>query len=102
LKEREKGFREKTTAFKILGENIKDRGAFIVDVMAAFKEMVPGKKSDGPLAGAELKDLKVEGGTARGTLVTAKAGAENRFPVEFHKSGNGWRMEPVDDFFTGK
>lgn len=102
LHQREKGFSEKLTAFKLLGETIKDRGTFIVDVMSAFIEMVPGKKSPSPLTGAELKDLKVEGDTARGTLVTTKAGTEKRYPIEFHKSGNSWRIEPAERFFTGE
>jgi hypothetical protein len=82
-------------AMKKLVEPIKDKGAFIADMMAAMKKMGDGKKENSiPLPkDAELKDVKIEGDTAKGFVVTK----EKKEPIEFRKVGGGWKIEmPMD------
>lgn len=87
--------KEMEAAMLKLAGLIKDRPGFLEDFMKVVKKM-PGKQEGSPfseLAGAELKDLKVEGNTATGTVVSMKGGKEKRDPVRFKKEGDGWKIE---------
>jgi hypothetical protein len=75
---------------------IKDRNAFIVDMMAALKEM------GSPLAGTsqmfqakdiQLEGLKIQGDTATGFAVGKRDGQEERVQLEFKKVGEGWKID---------
>src|SRR5436305_13346758 len=49
-------------AFKKLVAPVKDRSAFVADMIAALKKMDPKQAKQGPLAAdAELKDVKIDG-----------------------------------------
>jgi hypothetical protein len=57
-------------AFKQLLAPVKDRPAFVADMIAAMKKMDPKQAKEGPLpADAELKDVKIDGDTAKGMIV---------------------------------
>jgi hypothetical protein len=71
---------------------VKDRRAFLADLMAAM-EKLPGGMKKQDLGAAELKDLKVEDDRATGVLVSTEGGAEQRTAVVFRRQGGGWRME---------
>jgi hypothetical protein len=78
---------------------IKDRPAFVADVMAAIKQLDARAAEDmSPLPkDAELKDLQVEGDTAKAVLVKPHEGKEKRKPIQFRKVGNSWKIELPDD-----
>ncbi len=75
-----------------LAEPIKDKAAFIGDMMRALKQVSDSKNSMTPLEG-ELKDVKVDGDTAKGTYVSKKGGKEKSEPIEFRKVDGGWKIE---------
>lgn len=80
-------------AMKELVAPVKDRSAFFADVMGAMKKYSKEKGAAIPLGDAELKDLKTEGSSAKGIMVTKQGGQEKRDPIEFKKVGNSWRIE---------
>ena len=75
---------------KTIAAVIKDKPAFVADVMKWLDAANPGKSKGGPLDDAELKDVKVNGDKATGTVVTKVSGKEE--PMEFAKVGGGWRI----------
>lgn len=78
-------------ALKKLVAPVKDKPAFIADVMAAFKKL--GAKEMDKNFGGELKDLKVDGEKATATLKRTQNGREKIEPIEFRKVGGGWKIE---------
>jgi hypothetical protein len=76
---------------KKLIKPIKDRTAFIGDVSTAMKKIVPA--GGGFLQGAELQDVKIDDKAATGTVVTKRAGRQQRDPITFKKIGDSWKIE---------
>lgn len=76
-------------AMQKLVEPVKDRTALAVDLFGALKKL-DGEQFDltREFSKAELKDLKIDGDTARGTLVKGK----NNEPVDFRKIEGGWKI----------
>jgi hypothetical protein len=85
-------------AFKQLLAPVKDRSAFVADMIAAMKKLDPKQAKQGPLAAdAELKDVKIDGDTAKGVIVTKKDGQEKRDPVAFRRIDGSWKIDlPLD------
>ncbi|MCI0463567.1 MAG: hypothetical protein L0Z62_42060 [Gemmataceae bacterium] len=79
---------------KILAEvagKIKDRCAFLKDLFKALPS--EGGSPLAPLATAQVKNIKVDGDTAKGVLITTKGGKEKEQPIEFRKVGGSWKVE---------
>ena len=73
---------------KVIATAIKDKPGFVGDVMKWLDAANPGKNKGGPLDEATLKDVKITGDKATGTVVTK----EKEEPMEFAKVGGGWRI----------
>ena len=73
---------------KVIATAIKDKPGFVADVMKWLDAANPGKNKGGPLDEATLKDVKIDGNKATGTVVTK----EKEEPMEFAKVGGGWRI----------
>ena len=87
---------ELTKAMRKLLTPVKDRSAFIAD-MIGFLDRT-SKKSGGGFneqigANPMLKDVKIEGDTAKGVIVATRDGKEVRTPVEFKREGGGWKID---------
>jgi hypothetical protein len=78
-----------TALLKVAGL-VKDRGAFLGDVMPLLTK---GKKDLATAAKATLEDVKITGDKATGTVVTSVGGKDKREPLAFKKVGGGWRVE---------
>jgi hypothetical protein len=88
-------------AAKPLLELIKDKPAFAADVLKAFQKASGKDDADFKvLANAKLKDLKINGDKATGTVVNTIDGEEKKDPITFVKVGKGWMMKL--DFTGGK
>jgi hypothetical protein len=72
----------------VIAKAIKDKPGFVGDVMKWLDAANPGKNKGGPLDEATLKDVKITGDKATGTVVTK----EKEEPMEFAKVGGGWRI----------
>jgi hypothetical protein len=70
---------------------IKDRCAFLADLFKALPS--EGGSPLAPLATAQVKNIKVDGDTAKGVLITSKGGKEKEQPIEFRKVGGSWKVE---------
>ncbi len=88
--------KQKAVSYRKYATTVKDadRAAFVADMLKVIekedKKMPKGKGA--------LKDLKIEGDTARGTLVVKlDDGTESSEPITFKKVGGGWLMDvPLD------
>ncbi len=81
--------------FAMLAASVKDRCGFLGDFFKALKKL-PGKQDAPgfvPVGDVALKDLKVEGNSASGSIVAMKDGKEKRDPIRFRKIGEGWKIE---------
>jgi hypothetical protein len=80
-------------AMKKLSSSIKDRDAFIGEIMTVMSKS--GKMKDkGPMTkDATLKDVKVDGDTASGTIATKADGKDVNEPIKFRKISGAWKME---------
>jgi hypothetical protein len=85
-------------ALKKLVAPVKDRSAFVADMIAAMKKLDPKQAKQGPLpVDAELKDVKIDGDTAKGELVIKKDGQEKRDPISFRRIDGSWKIDlPLD------
>jgi hypothetical protein len=72
-------------------EPIKDKTAFIAEMMTVMKKVAD--KDTLVSFGNELKDLKIDGDTARGTFLMKQGGKEKQEPIEFRKGSNGWKIQ---------
>ena len=77
---------------KAIAAIVKDKPAFVGEVVAWLDSANPGKGKGGPLDTAELKGLKVTGDKATATVVTKPDGKEKEEPWEFAKVKGGWRI----------
>jgi hypothetical protein len=75
-------------------EPVKDRCAFVADMMGVFANTEKEDHLEGLKAG-KLEGLKVAGDSAAGTVVETRAGKEGRSPLEFRKEGGGWKLHLV-------
>jgi hypothetical protein len=78
---------------KLATSLIKDRCAFVGDIMALEKKL--SKKKKAAFDPGKLVDVKITGDTATGTAVSKIGGEELRFPMRFRKGPSGWRIEMV-------
>src|SRR5262249_46649248 len=70
---------------------IKDKSAFVADVLTASqKSSKKGDEDFKVLAKAKLKDVKIDGDKATGNVVNTIAGKERTDPITFVKVGKGW------------
>jgi len=84
-------------AFKKLMEPVKDRAAYLVDLMKFMegKEGKPGLQEEGKLLEkARLVDVKIDGDKAKGTVIVNVKGKEIRAPFEFRKEDGSWKIQP--------
>ena len=73
---------------KVIADAVKDKPAFVGDVMKWLDAANPGKNKGGPLDEATLEGVTITGDKATGTVVTK----EKKEPMEFAKVGGGWRI----------
>jgi hypothetical protein len=83
-----------------LSEPVKDKPAFIAEFLGVMMEV--GDKPDVRImeSNAMLKDLNVEGETAKGTLVQTRASKEISGPIVFRKIGQAWKIDDVERLFN--
>jgi len=91
-KERPKTPKDQAKAMKKLIEPVQDKAAFVAEVKEAMDKLSDMKDKDKMLEGAELKDVKITGDKAKGTIVGKKDGKEKKEPIEFVKEGGGWKV----------
>jgi hypothetical protein len=85
--------KEMAKRVKTLIAPIKDKSAFVADMMKAMEKA--GGKKENMLGGVKLKDVKIDGKKAKGDLVYPKK--DKKDPVEFVKVGDGWLIDlPMD------
>ena len=77
---------------------IKDKRAFFVDVMSAMEELAEEKGANFSKViersrEAELKDVVIDGDTARGTQSVTLGSRKLNLPAAFRKIDGGWRIE---------
>jgi hypothetical protein len=86
---------DEAAAMKMMLEPVKDRGQFVADMMGAMQAM--GDK--GPQAGpsmpkdAELKDVKIDGDSAKGSIEFERDGKQQSEPIAFKKIDGKWLMD---------
>jgi hypothetical protein len=88
-------------ALKSMVAPIKDRSAFVGDMVKVLQRMDKGKKEDTGFLSkdSELKELKIENGKAKGVVVSKQGGQEKRDPIEFRRVRESWLIElPIDSF----
>jgi len=88
------GEQDPREAMKQLVTPIKDKGAFVGDMMAAFEALGEG----GPGGPAEvfngnLVGLKIDGDSATATIEGKKDGQDMSKPIAFKRVDNGWLIE---------
>jgi hypothetical protein len=73
---------------------IKDHEGLLADLLAAgYQEKFDPNSA--VLDGATLKDVKIEGNTATGTIVKQVANVQKETPVQFTKTDDGWFIVPT-------
>jgi hypothetical protein len=88
-------------AVRQLLEPVKDRRAYLRDVVTLLEKVGPPAKDRGSFKSgnfevakdSQLRDLKLEGDTARGVVLTTRDGKETRSPITFRREGGSWRVE---------
>jgi hypothetical protein len=83
-------------AMKALIKPVKDRGAFVADLMGAMKKM-EGFKDRSPInKDTVLKDVKTTGDTAKGTIEFEQEGKKESQPIAFKKVNGKWYVDISD------
>ena len=75
---------------------VKDRAAYLADLMKALESLQEGQPGAASIADAingELKGLTVTGDSATGTLVVKKNGQDQEQPFNFKKIDGGWLID---------
>jgi hypothetical protein len=81
-------------ALRKIGAPVKDRAAFVADMMKTMKSLSKDGQSDfAAIKSAKLEELKVEGDTAKGVIVTQVNEKDKREPIEFRKVSGSWLIE---------
>jgi hypothetical protein len=70
---------------------LKDRVGLVSEMMSLTDQEKKGSPFE-ELKTAQLKDVKVDGNTAKGKLTMIKDGTEKTDPIEFRKEGAGWKI----------
>jgi hypothetical protein len=85
-------------ALRKLVAPIKDRCAFLADIMKAQDEFHGRLKGVWVHSDAELKNVDIEGNRAKAILVAkiGKLKLERRTPVEFRKINDSWKIDLTD------
>ena len=78
---------------KELAVPIKDKPAFIGDMSAALEEMNPGESTTLSFQSATLKDVKIDGEKATGTITRTVKGRTGDQPIHFTKIDGGWLVD---------
>lgn len=91
--------KESEKATKALAAIVKDKPALMNDVMTVILKM-SGEK--GQPDSFELKDIKVTGDKARGTVVSKREGKDSSEPIDFIKVGGSWHIVLPDEKRGGK
>jgi hypothetical protein len=72
---------------------VKDRDALIADILNAMMEGKDEKENPFKKIGdSKLSDVKIDGDSAKGTIVSTVDGEETKNPIEFKKGSDGWRI----------
>jgi len=74
---------------------VKDRHAFVVDMTAALKQVAKKPEKPHPLKSAELKEVKIDGDSASGVVVT-KEKADKDGPIQFKKVAGSWKLQKLE------
>ena len=82
-------------AKKALAARVKDKPAFANDVITFGEKII---RSTLLPDDCKLKDLKINGNTARGMIVGTTDGAYRKDPLDFVKVGGGWRIAIASTF----
>ncbi len=94
--------KEVLALLKEIAAPIKDKPAFIGDMMKALDEMSDDDSSGMSFDNATLKDVKVDGDTATATIVKKTDDGEESDPIAFRKVDGGWLVEiPLDEMGPG-
>lgn len=89
-------------AMKKMLEPVKDKPQFVADMMAAFKGM-KGMKDQNPVnKTATLKDVKIDGDTAKATIEATIDGKTSSSPIAFKKVDGKWLMDLTETMKSGK
>src|SRR5262249_30089120 len=92
-----KAFGDKDAVDKLL-DPIKDKPAFLTELMAALKKVDPEeamRMSEGLKGG--LKDVVIDGDKAKGKFTTkGPSGKEHDEKIGFEKAGGGWKIVFID------
>ena len=83
--------REAAKTLRAVAEVIKDQPGFCIEVMALMKK-VGGNRMAAPLSNATLRDVRIEGDKAAGTLSVKKGEKEAKEPIAFTRINGGWRL----------
>jgi len=93
---------QQLAVLKELTAPIKDKPAFVAEMIQAFGEMGPGE-SEMFFHDGTLKDVKISGDTATGTVSETVEGEQKDNPISFKKTGGGWLVElPLDKMQPGQ
>jgi hypothetical protein len=76
---------------------VKNRRAFITDTFVALRKLNAFKGKF--LEGAELKDLRINGESATGIILTKKENKELRLSIGFKRIDGSWEVDLPDEFF---
>jgi hypothetical protein len=78
---------------KSLVEPVKDKPAFVADMMAALKSSKDFKDKSPLQKGTTLKDVKIDGDSAKGTIETEVEGKKESSPIGFKKIDGKWLID---------
>jgi hypothetical protein len=78
---------------KSLVEPVKDKPAFVADMMAVMKSTKDFKDRSPLQKGATLKDVKIDGDSAKGTIETDVEGKKESSPIDFKKVDGKWLID---------
>jgi hypothetical protein len=74
---------------------VRDRCAFIADMFDALKKVDEKQAARSPIAAnAQLKDVTLDGDTAKGVIVTrVPGGRDRRDPIAFRRRAGSWKID---------
>jgi hypothetical protein len=75
---------------------IRDRNGFVADMMAAMRQLRDGHGPTPFAARSELTDVKIDGDTARGLVVSGQDSHRGKQSITFQRSGGGWKIHAFD------
>jgi hypothetical protein len=81
---------QKGKLLRLMVSPVKDHCAYLMDLVAALDKLGTKRES---LELGELKELKIEGDSARGMAVVSAGGTESTRPIEFRRRDGSWLIE---------